>query len=119
MTYIQSFVLAVPTANKDAYSKMAADAWPMFKGYGALSMQENWGVDVAKGKQTDFYRATNAKDDETIVSSWIVWPDKETCDAAAEKMQSDSSMQDMEMPFDGMRMFWGGFEPLFKSDHER
>jgi uncharacterized protein YbaA (DUF1428 family) len=59
---------------------------------------------------TDFYKAVQAKEDETVVFSWIEYPDKATRDAANEKMAADSP--DMEMPFDGKRMFWGGFEPV-------
>lgn len=113
MTYYSGFLLAVPTANKQAYIDHAKKAWPMFQRFGALSMVEAWGDDVPHGKVTDFYMATQAKDDETIVFSWIEWPDKETAGAAYEKMMSDPDMQQMgEMPFDGMRMIWGGFEPV-------
>lgn len=113
MTYYSGFLLAVPTANKQAYVDHAKKAAPMFKRFGALRMVEAWGVDVPHGKVTDFYQATKAKDDETIVFSWIEWPDRATADAAFEKMMSDPDMQNMgEMPFDGMRMMWGGFEPV-------
>ncbi|WP_017999359.1 DUF1428 domain-containing protein [Paracoccus sp. N5] len=114
MTYYSGFLLAVPTANKQKYIDMATSAWPMFKRYGALRMVETWGADVPHGKVTDFYMATQAKEDETIVFSWIEWPDKATADAGFEKMMSDPEMQaPPEMPFDGMRMIWGGFEPIF------
>jgi uncharacterized protein YbaA (DUF1428 family) len=116
MSYIQGFVVPVPTDNKDAYVAMAAKAMPYFKELGALRMVECWGVDVPHGKQTDFHRAVQATADETVVFSWIEWPDRETCDTAAQKMQSDERMKpDGEMPFDGRRMFWGGFEPVFDS----
>ncbi len=114
MTYYSGFLLAVPTANKQKYIDMAAAAWPMFQRYGALRMVENWGVDVPHGKVTDFYMATQAKEDETTVFSWIEWPDKATADAGFEKMMADPDMQaPHDMPFDGMRMMWGGFEPVF------
>ena len=113
MTYYSGFLLAVPTANKQAYIDHAKKAWPMFQRFGALSMVEGWGADVPHGKVTDFYMATQAKDDETIVFSWIEWPDRATADASYEKMMSDPDMSEMgEMPFDGMRMIWGGFEPV-------
>ena len=74
---------------------------------------EDVSFDVPRGKVTDFYMATQAKEDESVVFSWIEWPDKSTADAAYEKMMSDPDMQKMgEMPFDGMRMMWGGFEPV-------
>lgn len=111
--YVQGFALAVPAANKDAYARMAGDAWDMFKGYGCLGIAENWGVDVPHGKQTDFYRAAHAKEDEVPVFSWVIWPDRATCDKAAQAMMADMDGQEMpEMPFDGMRMMWGGFAPI-------
>jgi uncharacterized protein YbaA (DUF1428 family) len=61
---------------------------------------------------TDFFRATQAKDDETVIFSWIEYPDKATRDAANEKMSADPEAMDMEMPFDSSRMFWGGFEQV-------
>jgi uncharacterized protein YbaA (DUF1428 family) len=61
---------------------------------------------------TDFFRATQAKDDETVIFSWVEYPDKATRDAANQKMSADADMMNMEMPFDGKRMFWGGFEQV-------
>ena len=116
MTYYSGFLLAVPTANKQKYIDMAAAAWPMFQRYGALRMVENWGVDVPHGKQTDMYRATKAEPGEAVLFSWTAWPDRATCDAAAQKMMAEMDGQEMpEMPFDGMRMIWGGFETVFDS----
>ena len=113
MPYYQGFLAAVPEANKDRYREEATKAWEMFKGYGALQMVETWGVDVPDGKVTSFPMATKKKDDETVIFSWIVWPDRATADAATHKMMADhSAAAEMEMPFDGMRMMWGGFEEL-------
>ena len=112
--YVQGFLLAVPADKKGDYQEMAAMAWPKFKSYGALETVEAWEADVADGKVTDFRMATKAQDGEKIVFSWIIWPDKATCDAAAEKMMNDPDFAEgmPEMPFDGMRMMWGGFEPI-------
>ena len=112
MTYIEGFVAAVPTANKDAYQKHAEEAAPLFREFGVQRMVENWGDDVPKGKVTDFQGAVQAKDDETVVFSWFEYPDKATRDAANEKMMSDPRMEKMgaEMPFDGKRMIIGGFD---------
>lgn len=113
MTYYSSFVAAVPTANKQAYVDHAKQAWPMFKKRGALRMVECWGEDVPHGKETDFYKATKCKDDETPVVSFIEWPDREAADNAFANMEEDFKDMDMsDMPFDGMRMFWGGFAPI-------
>lgn len=116
MAYVQGFLLAVPEENKDAYRKMALDAWDMFRDLGALSMSENWGVDVPDGKVTSFPMAVKKKEGEVVVFSWINWPDKATCDAANEKMMNNPDMDGMEMPFDGMRMMWGGFEELVSAE---
>ena len=112
MTYVEGFVCAVPTENKEAYRKHAADAAPLFKEFGVARMVETWGDDVPKGKLTDFYGAVQAKEGETIVFSWFEYPDKATRDSAGEKMMSDPRMKQMgeSMPFDGKRMIYGGFE---------
>lgn len=113
MTYYSGFVLAVPNANKQSYIDHAKQAWPIFKKRGALRMIECWGEDVPHGKQTDFYKATQCKDDETPLFSWIEWPDRATADNAYAKMEEDMKDMDMpDMPFDGSRMFWGGFTPI-------
>jgi uncharacterized protein YbaA (DUF1428 family) len=111
--YVEGFVLAVPTANKEKYRKHAESAVPMFKEFGMTRMVEAWGDDVPDGKVTDFKGAVQAKPDETVVFSWIEYPDKATRDAASEKMMSDPRMADMgEMPFDGQRMIFSGFDPI-------
>ncbi|QDY71271.1 DUF1428 domain-containing protein [Qingshengfaniella alkalisoli] len=114
--YYSGFTLAVPSQNKAAYIDMAEHGWQMFKKGGALGAIEAWGEDVPHGKQTDFYRATKAEDGEIPVFSWVSWPDRATCDAAAKAMEAEMEGQEMpEMPFDGMRMMWAGFEPIFDS----
>ena len=112
MPYIEGFVAAVPTANRDVYIKHAKEASTYFKNLGATGVVECWGDDVPKGEVTDFYRATQAKDGETVIFSWIEYPDKATRDAANEKMSADSQTMNMEMPFDAKRMFFGGFEQV-------
>jgi len=117
MSYIQGFLVPVPTKNKDAYQKLAKKSAPIFKEYGALKIVEAWGDSVPDGKVTDFKRAVKAKDEETVVFSWIEWPDKETYEAAAKAMESDPRWKDMpEMPFDGKRMMWAGFDPIFVTE---
>jgi uncharacterized protein YbaA (DUF1428 family) len=119
MSYIDGFVIPVPSGKKQAYIEMAAKAAPMFKEYGATRIVECWGDDVPDGKVTDFKRAVNAEAGETIVFSWIVWPSKEVRDAANQRMRSDPRMQPpADMPFDGKRMIFGGFQPVFDTDDE-
>ena len=112
MPYIEGFVAAVPTANKDTYIEHAREAAEYLKKLGATRLVECWGDDVPKGEVTDFYKAVQATDDESVIFSWIEYPDKATRDAVNQKMGEDPEMQNMEMPFDGKRMFWGGFEQV-------
>lgn len=114
MSYIDGFVLAVPTAGKQAFIDHARQADAACLEYGATRVMECWGDDVPVGKQTDFQRAVQARDDETVVFSWIEWPDKATRDAGMEKMMKDPRMspENNPMPFDGKRMIYGGFEPV-------
>lgn len=115
MSYVTGLLLAVPERNKEAYRRMAEKYWPFFKRHGCVSVQENWGVDVPDGKVTSFPMAVKKEAGEAVVFSWMVWPDRETCDKAWQAMQQDPAMADVsEMPFDGMRMMWGGFEPLVR-----
>ncbi len=96
---------------------MAVKSAPIFKDYGALRIVEAWGDSIPDGKVTDFKKAVLAQEDETVVFSWIEWPDKATYEAAAAKMETDPRWAEMpEMPFDGKRMMWAGFAPIFVSD---
>ena len=114
MMYFQGFVIPVMAENKQAYLDMANKAAPIFAEYGAMRIVESWGDDVMVGKITDLRKAVQANDDETIVFSWVWWPDKATCDAAAKKIMADDRMRpDGPMPFDGQRMIYAGFETNF------
>ena len=111
-SYVQGFIIPVPAGKREDYRKMAEDAWVMFKDYGALRVVEAWGDDVPDGKVTDFRRAVKAEPDENVVFSFMEWPAREVCDAAAKKMMSAGKMkppQGMPMPFDMKRMVYGGF----------
>ncbi|MEJ8856921.1 DUF1428 domain-containing protein [Variovorax robiniae] len=114
MAYIDGFVIAVPTANKSKFIEHANMGDCVFIEHGAIRVLECWGEDVKAGKQTDFQRAVQAKDDETVVFSWIEWPDKATRDAAMDKVMADPRLdpKNNPMPFDGMRMIFGGFTPV-------
>lgn len=111
--YVQGFLLPVPEGKREAYFKLETESWPMFERYGAIGLVAAWGDDVPEGKQTDFYRSVRAEEGEKVVFAWMTWPDRATCDAVAEKMQNDpdAKMPD-DMPFDGKRMIYGGFEPI-------
>ena len=112
--YTDGFIVPVPEGKRDAYQAMAAKMAKVFRQHGANRVIEAIGDDVSHGKVTDFYRAVKAEDDEKVVFSFIEWPDKATRDTAWEKIMADENMKpDGDMPFDGKRMFWGGFEPIF------
>lgn len=114
MSYVDGFVGAVPTANKEAYRKHAESAGHVFKEYGALSFVECWGDDIPPGEITSFPMAVKCKEDETVIFSWIVWPSKAVRDEGMKKVMADPRVQpDVNpMPFDGKRMIFGGFEPV-------
>ncbi|HSK40456.1 MAG TPA: DUF1428 domain-containing protein [Arenibaculum sp.] len=113
MSYIDGFVIPVPAGKKEAYRKMAADVAPIFAEYGATRMVECWGDDVPDGKVTDFKGAVKAEPGENVVFSWIVWPSKAVRDEASKKIMEDPRMRPgPDMPFDGKRMIYGGFEIL-------
>jgi uncharacterized protein YbaA (DUF1428 family) len=114
MSYVDGFLLAVPTASKEAYRAHAERAAVVFMDHGATSLVECWGDDVPEGKINSMHTAVMRKPDETVVFSWIVWPDKATRDAGMQKVIADPRMQqDVEpMPFDGARMIYGGFEMI-------
>ncbi|MCP5432578.1 MAG: DUF1428 domain-containing protein [Alphaproteobacteria bacterium] len=122
MSYVDGYVIAVPTANRQAFIDHARTGDGVFMDLGALRILECWGDDVPEGKLTDFRKAVQAKDDETVVFSWIEWPDKATRDAALAKigeMVRDPSKGDARMdpeknpmPFDGRRLIFGGFVPV-------
>ena len=112
--FVDGFVLPVPLARRDAYLAMAEKAEALFAEHGALRLVEAFGDDVQHGKVTDFYRAVKAEDGEGVVFSWIEWPDRATRDQAWAKMMADDRMKPdpANTPFDGKRMFWGGFEMI-------
>lgn len=118
MAYIDGFVIAVPTANKQQFIDHARHFDTLLLDMGAIRILECWGDDVQHGKQTDFYRAVDAKEGESAVFSWIEWPDKATRDAAfarmEELMKTDERFDPEKnpMPFDGKRMIYGGFSPV-------
>ena len=112
MSYIDGFVIAVPTANRQQFIDHARHFDALFIELGALRVVECWGDDVPDGKVTDFRRAVQATADETVAFSWVEWPDKATRDAGMKKMMDDPRMDPSAtpMPFDGKRMIFGGFD---------
>lgn len=114
MTYVDGFLTPVPTANKEKYRKHAAEAADLFRSLGATRMVEAWGDDVPDGKLNDLKKSVQLKPDETVLFSWIEYPDAATGKAAGEKMMNDPNAAEMmkDMPFDGSRMIFASFDSI-------
>lgn len=112
MNYVDGFVAAVPTAGKEAYLKFALAAANVFKDHGAIRVVECWGQDVPEGQLTSFPMAVKLEANETVVFSWIIWPNQEVRNQGMDKAMADPRMPSGEMPFDGKRMIFGGFEVM-------
>ena len=114
MAYVDGFVLAVPKKNLDAYKDMARKAGAVWMEHGALSYAECVGDDVPYGELTSFPRAVMAKDDEIVVFSWVTYASRAERDRIVAKVMADERLKGdaQNMPFDGKRMIYGGFEPF-------
>lgn len=116
MTYVDGFLIPVPNANKEQYRVMAEEAAPYFLKHGALRVVECWGDDVPEGILTSFTMAVKRADDESVVFSWIEWPSKSVRDAgmkkAMDELMANTKMTPDQVPFDGKRMIFGGFQAL-------
>ena len=111
--YTDGFVVPVPEGKREDYRELAAKMAKVFRQNGATRVIEAFGDDVSKGEVTDFYRAVKAEDGEGVVFSFIEWPDKATRDEAWKTIMADESLKPQgDMPFDGKRMFWGGFDKI-------
>jgi uncharacterized protein YbaA (DUF1428 family) len=117
MNYIDGFVAAVPTANRETYRQHAEKAAVVFREYGALNVVECWGDDVPEGKLTSFSMAVKREENETVVFSWITWPSRQARDEAWKKVMADPRLQPdaNPMPFDGKRLIYGGFEVIVEA----
>ena len=114
--YVDGFVVPVPRAKVDAYREMAEKAGKVWKEHGALQFWECVADDVQPGKVTSFPQAVQLKDDELVVFSFIVYASREEGGRINAAVMEDPRIKNMmdpkEMPFDGQRMFWGGFKTL-------
>jgi uncharacterized protein YbaA (DUF1428 family) len=117
--YVCGLVIPVPEDKMEAYRAWARNGAQFFKEYGCLEIVECWEDYVPQGKQTDFRRAVAAKEDEKIVFTWQIWPDKESFAAAEAKMHADERMDSAgEPPFDAKRLILGCFEPMVSMGRE-
>jgi len=113
--YVDGFVLPVPRDNVDAYKKLARMAGKIWLEYGALEYHECVADDVQPGKVTSFPQSVKLKPDEVVVFSWIVYKSRKARDKINAQVMKDPRLAGMDpksMPFDGKRMFWGGFKPI-------
>jgi len=119
VSYVDFFCLPLPKGNEEIYRKQAEVFATVMKDYGMIRYCEAVADDVPKGTVTDFYRAVLANENETVVAAFAIWPDKETRDKAWSEGMKDPRFPQMkpeDNPFDGKRMFWGGFTPLIDFD---
>jgi uncharacterized protein YbaA (DUF1428 family) len=114
MSYIDGFIVPLKDDKVDEYRGLAEMFARKALDHGAIGSVEAIGDGLEHGHTTDFFKAVQAEDGENVVFSFVVWPDKATRDAAWEKIMADPEMQPgaQPMPFDGKRMFWGGFKPI-------
>ena len=113
--YVDGFMLPVPNKNVEAYRRMAVDAGRIWREYGALQFVECVADDVKPGKLTSFPQSVRLEEDETVVFSWIVYESRAERDRINAQVTKDPRIAGMNpgsMPFDGRRIFWGGFEIL-------
>ncbi|MFP5307835.1 MAG: DUF1428 domain-containing protein [Gammaproteobacteria bacterium] len=114
MAYVDGFVLPVPKKNVAAYRRLARKAGKIWREHGALAYVEAVADDVKPGKHTSFPQSVKLKADETVVFAYIVFKSRRDRDRVNAKVMSDPrlEMDPASMPFDGKRMFWGGFKPI-------
>ncbi len=119
MSYVDGFVVPVPTKNLPAYKRMAQRAAKIWMEHGALEYRECVADDVQPGKVTSFPQSVKLKKDETVVFAWIVYKSRASRDRINKKVMKDPRLADMmdpkSLPFDGKRMFWGGFKVFVKA----
>jgi uncharacterized protein YbaA (DUF1428 family) len=116
MAYVDGYVVPVPRKNLAAYRRMARKAGKVWRDHGALQYMECAADDVKPGKWTSFPQAVKMRPGETVLFSWIVFKNRAARDRINAKVMKDPRLAKMmdpkKMPFDGRRMFWGGFKPI-------
>lgn len=114
--YVDGFIVPVPKKNVAAYVKMAKIGAKVWRDHGALAYQECIADDVKVGKITSFPRSVKRKGNETVFFSWIIYKSRAHRDSVLKKVMKDPRLAHMmnpdKMPFDGMRMIYGGFKTL-------
>jgi uncharacterized protein YbaA (DUF1428 family) len=114
MPYTDGFVVPVPKKNLEKYREMARKSAEVWREYGALEYREWVADDVKPGEVTSFPQSVLLKEDETVIFAWAVYKSRAHRDEVMAKVMADPRMKmdPATLPFDGKRMFWGGFEQL-------
>ncbi len=115
MAYVDAWVLPVPKRKLAAYRRLARKAGKVWRDHGALEFTECVADDVKPGKRTSFPQSVKLKKNETVVFSYVVYKSRKHRDHVMAKVMKDprlAKMHSEDMPFDGKRMFWGGFKVL-------
>ena len=119
MAYVDGFVVPVPKKNVEAYKKMARTAGKVWMDHGALAYREAMADDVKPGKWTSFPQSVKLKAGETVAVGWITYKSRAQRDRVNAKAMKDKRlaaiMDPKALPFDGKRMFMGGFKSVGKA----
>jgi uncharacterized protein YbaA (DUF1428 family) len=118
MSYVDGFVIPVPKDKLDDYKKIARKAGKVWMEHGALAYTECVGDDVPVGKRTSFPQSVKLKEGEVVIFSWIIYKSRRERDRINKLVMADPRLKDLmnpkAMPFDGKRMFFGGFREIVK-----
>ena len=119
MAYVDGIVVPVPKKKLAAYRDMARRSGKVWREHGALEYRECVADDVKPGKHTSFPQSVKLKAGETVVFAYIVYKSRAHRDRVMAKVMKDKRLADMmdpkNLPFDGKRMFWGGFKVLVRA----
>lgn len=115
--YVDGFVIPVPKKNLKAYQAMAKKSAKAWIKCGALDYVESVADDVSKGKITSFPRSVKLKSGETVIFAYAVYKSRAHRDQVMARVMKDKVIAALwdNMPFDGMRMIWGGFKTIVTS----
>ena len=112
MSYLDMFVCAVPTVNRELYGEHVRATTILLKDHGAEQVMECWGDDIPDGKLTSLPMAVKCKSDETVAFSVVCWASREARDEGMKNFMADPRLEAVSMPFDGQRLIFGGFKVI-------
>ena len=117
MSYVDGYVIPVPKKNLGLYRRMATLSAKVWKDHGAQLYLEAVADDVKPGKLTSFPQSVKLKRGETVVFGFAIYKTRKDRDRIMKAVMSDKRLAALmdpkrKMPFDGKRMFWGGFKTI-------